>query len=130
MKLWSGIITERVKESRDFYCTHFGATILWEEDWFVLLQLGESELGFLLPNQPSQAPIFRPAFQGQGLWITIEIPDVDAEHERLSKRGLPIALPLRDEPWGDRHFALVDPNGIGIDIVTRVPPDSDKTGAQ
>lgn len=26
---------------------------------------------------------------------------------------------LRDEPWGDRHFVVVDPNGIGVDIVQR-----------
>jgi uncharacterized glyoxalase superfamily protein PhnB len=26
-------------------------------------------------------------------------------------------VPLRDEPWGDRHFAVVDPNGIGVDVL-------------
>jgi uncharacterized glyoxalase superfamily protein PhnB len=28
---------------------------------------------------------------------------------------------LRDEPWGDRHFTIRDPNGIAIDIVTYSP---------
>jgi len=120
MKLWTGFITDKIRESRDFYCTHFGATILWEADWFVLLKLGESELGFLLPDQPSQAPIFQRAFKGQGAWLTIEVLDVDAEHTRLVKSGLPIVVSLRNESWGDRHFSVTDPNGIGVDIVTRL----------
>ncbi|MDH4084914.1 MAG: VOC family protein [Nitrospira sp.] len=97
------------------------ATVLWEADWFVLLKLGESELGFLLPNQPSQAPLFQDAFSGHGLWVTIEVADVDAEHEQLVAKGLPIVVSLRNEAWGDRHFAVVDPNGVGVDIVTRLP---------
>jgi len=36
---------------------------------------------------------------------------------------LSIAIDLREEPWGDRHFAIVDPNGIGIDIVTYSAPE-------
>ena len=35
---------------------------------------------------------------------------------------MPIVLSLRNEAWGDRHFSIVDPNGIGIDIVTRIVP--------
>jgi hypothetical protein len=35
---------------------------------------------------------------------------------------LPILVSLRNEAWGDRHCSIVDPNGIGIDIVTRIVP--------
>lgn len=38
-------------------------------------------------------------------------------------QGIPIAIALRKEPWGDRHFAIIDPNGIGIDIVTYSAPE-------
>lgn len=31
---------------------------------------------------------------------------------------------LRDEPWGDRHFVVVDPNGIGVDVVQRLHAES------
>ena len=41
----------------------------------------------------------------------------------IKDKGVPIAIELRDEPWGDRHFAIVDPNGIGIDIVTYTAPE-------
>jgi len=34
-------------------------------------------------------------------------------------------MDLRDEPWGDRHFALRDPNGVGVDIVEYHQPEED-----
>jgi uncharacterized glyoxalase superfamily protein PhnB len=43
-------------------------------------------------------------------------------YDSIKKMNIPIAIGLRDEPWGDRHFAIIDPNGIGIDIVTHTPP--------
>ncbi len=119
MTIWTGFITDKLRESRNFYCTHFGATVLWEADWFVLLRLGESQLGFLAPGHPSQAPIFQAAFTGQGAWLTIDVADVETEHARLSAAGVPVVVSLRSEAWGDRHFAIVDPSGIAIDIVTR-----------
>ena len=36
--------------------------------------------------------------------------------------GIEIKIDIRDEPWGDRHFAIQDPNGIGIDIVKYTEP--------
>jgi len=122
MKLWSGVVTEKVRESKDFYVRLFGCEVLYEGegDWVVLLQLGGCELGFMKPGQPSQAPVFRPAFQGQGLWIAIDVDDAQSEYERIQALGVPIELHLRDEPWGDRHFVVVDPNGIGVDVVQRL----------
>lgn len=119
MKFWSGVVTENVQESKDFYVRLFGCDVTYEGDggWFVLLQLGNSELGFMKPGLQSQSAIFRPAFQGQGIWIAIDVEDVDAEYRRILGLGVPIEAEMRDEPWGDRHFVIVDPNGIGIDIV-------------
>lgn len=121
MKLWTGIVTEAVAASKDFYVRLFGAEVIYEgeDGWIVLLRLGESELGFMRPGLTSQAPIFRPAFSGAGVWLTIEVADADAEQQRLAALGVPIEVPLRDEPWGDRHCVVRDPNGIGVDIVER-----------
>jgi uncharacterized glyoxalase superfamily protein PhnB len=78
----------------------------------------------MLPEQAAQRPIFRPAFRGPGAcFLTVEVPDVDAEYRRIRNLGVPIEVELRDEPWGERHFAVVDPNGIGVDIVTYTPPE-------
>ena len=119
MKIWSGIVTEKTQESKDFYIKHFGCEVIYEgeDDWFVLLQLDNSELGFMKPGLEFQAEKFRSAFQGQGMWIAIDVDDADAEYARIKALGTPIDTEIRDEPWGDRHFVIVDPNGIGVDIV-------------
>ncbi len=119
MKVWSGVVTEKVQESKDFYVRLFGFEVIYEGEggWFVLLQLGDSELGFMRPNLETQAEIFRPAFQGQGVWIAVDVEDVETEYQRIKALGVPIEAAIRDEPWGDRHFVVVDPNGIGIDVV-------------
>lgn len=124
MKLWSGVITDKIRESKDFYVSLFGCEVIYESDWFVLLQLGTGEFGFMLPNHESQASIFQSAFQGQGIWVAIDVDDVDAEYERIQAMGIPIEVELRDEPWGDRHFAVIDPNGVGVDVVQRCDIDT------
>ncbi|MBM3395322.1 MAG: glyoxalase/bleomycin resistance/extradiol dioxygenase family protein [Betaproteobacteria bacterium] len=119
MKFWCGVVTEKVQESKAFYVKLFACDVIYEgeDGWFVLLQLGGSELGFMKPGQPSQAPRFRGAFQGQGMWVSVDVDDVDAVYRRIQALGMPMELDLRDEPWGDRHFVVVDPNGIGVDVV-------------
>jgi uncharacterized glyoxalase superfamily protein PhnB len=124
MRLWCGVVTEKVQESKEFYVRLFGCEVLYEGEgsWVVLLRLGDSELGFMRPDLESQAPIFRPRFQGQGIWIAVDVEDAESEYRRLEALGVPIEVALRDEPWGDRHFTVVDPNGIGVDVVQRLAP--------
>jgi len=117
MKIWTGIVTEKIEESKVFYMNHFGCELVFESDWFVLLQSGETELGFMLPNLEEQAPIFRDATNGKGLWIVIDVDNVDAEYARIQASGINIEYEIKDEPWGDRHFVLKDPNGIAVDVV-------------
>ena len=125
MKFNAGIITPKVRESKDFYTRYLGFGITFENEWFVLLHSpdGDNSIAFMLPEQAAQRPIFRPAFGGKGVFLTVEVPDVDAEYRRMRSLGVPIEVQLRDEPWGERHFAIVDPNGIGVDIVTYTPPE-------
>ena len=49
---------------------------------------------------------------------------MDDFYKELKAKGVNIEVELREEPWGDRHFAVVDPNGIGVDITTyKQPPN-------
>ena len=104
MKLNAGIITEKLAESKDFYTQVLQFGVTFENDFYLLLHTPnqEAEISFLLPNHPSQQPLFQKPF---------------------TQQGVPIAIALREEPWGDRHFAIIDPNGIGIDIVTYSAPE-------
>lgn len=54
--------------------------------------------------------------------MAVDVEDVDAEYRRIKGLGIPIETEIRDEPWGDRHFVVVDPNGIGVDVVQHAPP--------
>jgi predicted enzyme related to lactoylglutathione lyase len=54
--------------------------------------------------------------------VTIEVDDVDAVGERAAGLGLPVVLPMRDEPFGQRHFMTVDPDGTLVDVVQAIPP--------
>ena len=124
MKLNAGIITEKLAETKTFYTQTLGFGVTFENDFYLLLHTPNksAELGFLLPNHPSQKPIFQTAFTGKGVYLTIEVEDVDQIYEQLKAKGVSFEVDIRDEPWGDRHFAIIDPNGIGIDLVTYTAP--------
>ena len=114
----AGIITDQFAATKAFYVDKLGFELVFENEFYVLLAGYGDQISFLQPEHPSQAPIFRPAFCGRGVYLTIDVEDVDAEYARVRARGVPMEVDLRDEPWGERHFAVVDPNGIGIDFVT------------
>ena len=83
----------------------------------------QDAISFLLPNHPSQQSFFHAPFQGKGVYLTIEVEDVDAIYHLIKQKGIEIKINIRNEPWGDRHFAIEDPNGIGIDIVKYTSPE-------
>jgi uncharacterized glyoxalase superfamily protein PhnB len=54
---------------------------------------------------------------GQGLLIVFTVDEIDAEYERVRAEGVEIVTPIETEPWGERYFQAVDPNGIIIQLV-------------
>jgi uncharacterized glyoxalase superfamily protein PhnB len=105
------ITTTKIEESRDFYVKHFGARIAFDCGWYVNLEFGKgASLQFMAP-QPEQTPC-NPA----GLTYNFCVSDVDAEHRLLVSSGMATIMPIEDPPWGDRGFAVQDPNGIVLYI--------------
>ncbi len=125
MQLNPGIITEKLAETKEFYTSILGFGVSFENDFYLLMHTPSksTEISFLQPNHPSQKPIFQSPFNGKGVYLTIEVEDVDKVYEHLKNKGVVMEIEIRDESWGDRHFAIVDPNGIGIDIVTYTKPE-------
>lgn len=123
MKLNAGIITPKLAETKAFYTEILGFGVTFENEFYLLLHTPDhqAEISFLLPNHPSQQSIFQSPFQNQGVYLTIEVEDVDRLYKELKQKNVELKVDLRDEPWGDRHFAIQDPNGIGIDIVKYSP---------
>lgn len=118
------VVTERRAACRDFYIKWFGLQVAFEASWFVyLVATGAHPLGlaFMAPDHPSQPP-GRDTFNGKGVLLTLQVEDATAEFKRLKEGGVQIAYPLRDEPWGQRRFAVHDPSGTWVDVVQQIDP--------
>lgn len=122
----AGVITHKIKESKNFYTGVLNFGVTFENEFYLLLHTPghEAEISFLLPEHTSQQPLFQPAFQGKGMYLTIEVEDVKTMYAAIKGKGVPVTIDLRQEPWGDHHFAITDPNGVGIDIVQYAAPDT------
>jgi len=121
MRLNTGIITQKLGETRDFFIQNFGFHEKFASDWFVLLCTPENqdnELAIMLENQPQvRLAGFQQPYEGRGVWLILETADVEAEFQRLSSKNVSVALPLTEEALGDYHSVLNGPSGLLIDIV-------------
>ena len=116
------ITTEKITESRDFYVDHLGFSLVFEQDWYVHLSNGDFQLAIMLPDHPSQPPLFQGAYPGKGLILSFETDDAAAAYEQFKAKGLDLKLDLRREDWGEIHFALEDPSGVAVNITQMVEP--------
>lgn len=113
-----------VEASRDFYVTHLGFVVVFDSGWYVQLQApteAAPQIGIVERDHPTVPLAFRA--RPAGVLISIEVDDVDAVHEGAIGAGLEIALDLRSEDFGQRHFMTVDPDGILVDVITPIEPD-------
>ena len=51
---------------------------------------------------------------GERLMLGIAVADAQAAHDALAAAGVAIVRKLKDNPWGDRSFAVRDPDGIRV----------------
>jgi len=115
-------VTEKIGETRDFHVKYLGAKVFFDCGWYVDLRFGmdTSQLQFMAPREKGPPPS-NPA----GLMYNFAVEDVDAEYRRLTGEGLSPVMPLEDHPWGDRGFAILDPNGITLYIYTETEPSDE-----
>ncbi len=119
------IMTKEVAATADFYKDHFGFTVVFEADWYVSLKLANNDTPFELAILDGTHPTVPLSSQGEvsGLVLNMEVDDVDAQYDRLVRTAkLPVALDIRDEEFGQRHFITSDPNGVLIDVIQIIPP--------
>jgi catechol 2,3-dioxygenase-like lactoylglutathione lyase family enzyme len=119
------VVTDKLRECRDFYSRWFGFEVVFEATWFVLLtssvEGNSTSIAFMHPDHPSSPPSPAP-HDGNGTFITFQVEDARMEHDRLREAGLALDLSLSDEPWGQRRFAVVDPAGVWVDVVQQIDP--------
>ena len=118
------IVTDKVEECRAFHARFFGFETIFQASWIAVLGAGGKPiLAFMDPSHPTTPP--EPAaFKGEGGFLTLQVEDARAEHERITAAGLTLDLPLTEEPWGQRRFGVVDPAGMWVDVVEQVDPEA------
>ncbi|MBT8126349.1 MAG: glyoxalase [Gammaproteobacteria bacterium] len=117
--LSAAFTSNKVAESRDFYVKYFDAKVTFDCGWYVNLAFGNESttLQFMSPQQPEHQ-----LSSGAGLLFNFSVDDVDEEYQKLTQAGLAVVVPLEDHPWGDRGFAIQDPNGISLYIYSEREP--------
>ena len=114
------ISTNKLDQSRDFYRDILGFALVFENDSYIeMLAQGSTTMGvsFVTPELSGGEK-----FTGEGIILSFEVADVDAEFVRLKAAGVRILEELRDKAWGERSFVINDPNGVHVYIYKSIPP--------
>ena len=122
-------IVKDLDAAKSFYTENLGFDVVFSGDWYIHLAAQSGvQLGFMLPDQPTQPPLFHEQYSGKGVIFSIEVEDVDKAFEEARSKSLNIVFELKSEDWGQRHFCVQDPNGIYVDIVQPFEPSEEYQG--
>ena len=118
------VVTSEVANCRDFYVKWFELDVVFEAGWIAVLGSGDTPVvAFMDPAHPTTPP--DPGnFTGDGTFLTLQVADARAEHERVTAGGLDLELELTEEPWGQLRFGVVDPAGMWVDVVEQTEPEA------
>ena len=99
--------------SRTFYADQLGLEVLAGsgEDGSGYMRIG-GDNGFSIGMEE------RPAGElgSNGIEVVIRVDDVDATYARLRDQGVDFDGPPTDQPWGNRHCWLRDPDGYRLSL--------------
>ncbi len=124
--MYTVFVTSDLTRTRDFYVNWFAFQPVFESTWFVVLQIPGSSgnlIAFIDEVHPSIPPSPK-AISGEGAFLTIDVADAEVLFNAFRKSNAEFAYDLKQEPWGQKRFAITDPNGIWIDVVQQVEPQA------
>ena len=120
------VFVNDLRATAHFYTHTLRLDVLFESDFFLLLALPGQDHGaiaFVLEEHPTTPPSGPAITPGSSSFLTLQVPDAAGAFDEVARAGAAIEYPLRDEPWGQRRFGLLDPNGLYIDVVEQIAPD-------
>ncbi|WP_067568596.1 VOC family protein [Nocardia acidivorans] len=122
MKITASALSLNVPDpvaSARFLIDHFGFTEDMSADGFVSLTRPDAGINviYLRTGLASFKPANISGSAGQGVLVVFTVEDIDTEYARIQAEGVPIVTPIETEPWGERYFQTLDPNGIVIQLV-------------
>jgi predicted enzyme related to lactoylglutathione lyase len=123
IRIVPNLSSEAFVASRDFYAAMFDLVVSVElDDWYLQL-MPESDtslnIGFVKPDHELFADR-TPSSATYGVVLTIHVDDVDEAYKRAQRLGVEIAAEIRNEDYGQRHFLLVDPNGLVLNVMSTI----------
>lgn len=120
------LLSSDVPGASTFYQHHFGFRPLYEADWYVHLQ-SQADRRMNLAIVGKDHPTIPAMARGRtgGVILNLEVNDVDAHYNRLRSEGADIVLTLRDEDFGQRHFIILGPDGVLVDVIRPIPPSAE-----
>lgn len=121
----TSLLSDNVAAAKRFYVDLFGFEVTSDVGWFVSLGYrgGPYELCLLQRDHEAVPDGF--GERASGLILGFLVADAATEEARLRQAGVDIVAPLRDEPWGQRHFFATDPGGVLIDVVQMIEPSAE-----
>lgn len=112
------LTVDDVAASSKFLATHFGFVEQMSADGFVSLSHQDAAMDLVFLRRGIEVlPEPLRDRTAAGVIVAFVVDNLEAEQERLRAEGVPITLPLREEPWGERLFMVEDPNGISYELV-------------
>jgi predicted enzyme related to lactoylglutathione lyase len=112
------IPSDDIEQTADFYKELFGFEIIWRnEDWYIqLASPGNKVVQFGIIRRNHSFLPKHLQLSAQGIIFTIQVDNVDSVCKEVMKRGYHVVQALRDEEFGQRHFLMMDPNGLIVNV--------------
>ena len=108
------LFAEDLEATRDFYRHVFGLPVKFEDEASAVFDFGNVLVNLLrtsaAPELITPAPIAPPE-TGARMQFTIQVDDVDAMCEELTRCGVTLLNGPMDRPWGIRTASFRDPAG-------------------
>ena len=80
------------------------------EPTFVVLRLGDSDIGLAAQGEPLHGRPTRPV-TGHRIELCVYVDDVDAVVESMRAREVSVVMEPKDQAWGERVAYVADPDG-------------------
>jgi len=119
------LTVDDVPASAKFLADHFGFSERMAADGFASLHNDSQSQGpdiIFLRTGIEVLPDELRERRAAGVIVAFVVDDLEAEEARLRTAGVPITMPIREEPWGERLFMVTDPNGVVYELVSWVQP--------
>jgi lactoylglutathione lyase len=108
------LFVEDLAAAKRFYQDVFELPVYYEDENSAVFRLGDTLINLLDVSQAGDligpATVAGPG-AGSRVQFTVDVDDVDAVCEELTRRGVALLNGPQDRPWGIRTASFTDPGG-------------------